>query len=105
MPSSRSNNSRGRPRPLRPVPRPSAPPAGRVAVVLGRFRWRWVPAAAAVLVVALCALWALRGGRATDAGTPGPAVAWLVNAQNCTWSDGVEPAGDMAPETILNIER
>jgi hypothetical protein len=34
-----------------------------------------------------------------------PAVAWLVNAQNCLWSDEVGPAGDMHQGKVLTLAR
>jgi hypothetical protein len=80
------------------------PPSVRSAF-LGRLPIRWVGTVAALIVLGLGALWALRGGRVPDAGSPGPAVAWLVNAQNCTWADDVAPAGDMGPGTVLKVER
>src|SRR5262249_17843172 len=33
-----------------------------------------------------------------------PAIAWLVNAQNCLWS-GQEPTGDMRAGKVLKLER
>ncbi len=42
--------------------------------------------------------WALPSNVGTDT-----AVAWLVNAQNCTWSDG-DPSGSMHAGKILNVE-
>jgi len=60
---------------------------------------------AACLLLALSAAWWLVKGRA------GPetlgheqAVAWLVNAQNCKWSEG-EPGGDMQAGKVLKLER
>ena len=31
-------------------------------------------------------------------------VAWLVNAQNCSWTGGAAPAGDMRPGKVLRLE-
>jgi ferric-dicitrate binding protein FerR (iron transport regulator) len=57
--------------------------------------------APSALVTAACLLlaigWWLVKGRE-------PAIAWLVNAQNCQWSDG-EPTGDMQAGKVLNLER
>jgi hypothetical protein len=86
---------------------PSAAPAptgsarvgwGQVARLLTRKRL----VAAACLLVAVGVGWRLL----TSAGAaPEAAVAWLVNAQNCKWADGVEPAGNMLPGRTLTIER
>jgi hypothetical protein len=57
-------------------------------------------AAAAVLVLAVWAGWRLLGPRSA----PDEAVAWLVNAQNCTWTDG-EPPGELRPGRVLRIDR
>ncbi|HZY87904.1 MAG TPA: FecR domain-containing protein [Gemmataceae bacterium] len=55
-------------------------------------------ALAAGVLLALAAGWWLVTGRA-------PAVAWLVNAQNCKWADDVAPAGDLRAGTVLALER
>src|SRR5262245_28615825 len=57
-------------------------------------------AATAVLVLAVWAGWRLLGRRAA----PDAAVAWLVNAQNCTWTDG-EPPGDLRPGRSVRVDR
>src|SRR5262245_23546595 len=72
------------------------------------FAWCVRPAAltAAALLLAVTAGWWFVRGRPgpADAPGPGPAVAWLVNAQNCRWAQG-EPAGDMRAGRILMLER
>src|SRR5207245_1638970 len=60
--------------------------------------------AAAALLLAAGAAWWLVQGRSGAAGDEA-SVAWLVNAQNCRWSDGVSPAGDMRAGTALKLER
>lgn len=58
----------------------------------------WVPAAC--LALALGAGWWLRNGRPESE----PAIAWLVNAQNCRWARE-EPGGDMHAGKVLELER
>lgn len=62
--------------------------------------------AAAVLLIAAGALW-WTFARQNVPATPTPAeeVAWLVNAQDCRWADGTEPAGTMHAGTVLRVER
>jgi hypothetical protein len=62
-------------------------------------------AAAACLLLAVGAAWWLVKGRLEPEG-PGRelAIAWLVNAQNCKWSEG-EPTGDMQAGKVLQLER
>jgi anti-sigma factor RsiW len=81
----------------------SCPPP-RWAFLRGPWTWRiWVPAAC--LLLALGAGWWLRDGhRGPELGTHEPAIAWLVNAQNCQWSEG-EPTGDMQAGKVLKLER
>jgi hypothetical protein len=69
-------------------------PAPRPAVAR---RHRYIPAAVAagVLIAAGLAWWAVR---------PPAAVAWLVNAQNCTWAGGDPPAA-LRPGQVLEVER
>ncbi len=62
-------------------------------------------AMAACLVLAVGAGWWLVNGRAgPEAPARQPAVAWLVNAQNCTWSEE-EPSEDMRAGKVLKLER
>src|SRR5262245_38823773 len=57
-------------------------------------------AACAVLLLVVWGGWRLFGPRpASD-----EAVAWLVNAQNCTWSDG-EPPGELRAGGTVRIDR
>ena len=56
-------------------------------------------AVAAGLVVAAAVGWGVVHGRGA-----GATVAWLVNAQNCTWADG-EPPGDLRAGTTLRVDR
>jgi hypothetical protein len=60
-----------------------------------------IAAAACILCVAGVSVWFLRHSLATGE----PAVAWLVNAQNCKWVDDVESAGNMPAGITLRIER
>jgi hypothetical protein len=58
---------------------------------------------AACLLLALGAgLWAVKGGWRPDGGRE--AIAWLINAQNCQWSQE-EPTGDMQAGKVLQLER
>jgi hypothetical protein len=59
-------------------------------------------AAAAALLLAVGVGWRLAGPR-TDASAD-EAVAWLANAQNCTWAGG-EPPGELRPGRALRIDR
>jgi ferric-dicitrate binding protein FerR (iron transport regulator) len=64
-----------------------------------RGAWRplvWAAAAGLLLTVGLG--WRLLGGRPA-------AIAWLVNAQDCRWADGVDAAGNMLPGKVLTIKR
>jgi hypothetical protein len=58
---------------------------------------------AAILILVVSAVWwtATRSGRQ---GATEPTVAWLVNAQNCEWSDAV-PLGNMRAGKTLSLER
>ena len=57
-------------------------------------------AATAVLVLIVWGGWRILGPRpASDS-----AVAWLVNAQNCTWTDG-EPPGELRAGGAVRIDR
>ncbi len=81
------------------------PPAAARPPALGRFLARWFGAVAALLLITAGLAWILRGpGRENEDGA-GPAVAWLVNAQNCTWADDVAPAGNLGRGTVLKVER
>jgi hypothetical protein len=55
---------------------------------------------AAAVLLALATGWWFAAAR-TDGNQ---AVAWLVNAQDCTWADG-EPDGDLRAGKLLKIER
>lgn len=57
---------------------------------------------AACLLLAVLAGWLLRKERQSSGREL--AIAWLVNAQNCKWSEG-EPAGDMQAGKVLTLER
>jgi hypothetical protein len=80
----------------------AGPAPGRWSL-LGRLRLRPAVAAATVLL-AVGVGWWLVSGRTGAAGDEA-SVAWLVNAQNCRWADGVSPAGDMRAGTALKLER
>jgi hypothetical protein len=65
-----------------------------------------------VLATAACLLLALGAGgwvavrRGAREGRPSePTIAWLVNAQNCRWADGAEPAGDLRAGKTVSVER
>jgi ferric-dicitrate binding protein FerR (iron transport regulator) len=57
--------------------------------------------AAALLVSAGAGWWLLAKNAAVGRG---PAIAWLVNAQNCRWSEG-EATEDMRAGKVLHLER
>src|SRR5262249_40019289 len=62
-------------------------------------------AAVAGLVIALGAVWWLVEGRSHPcAPEADAAIAWLVNAQDCTWS-GPGPKGNLQAGSVLQIER
>src|SRR5262249_11073801 len=79
-----------------PTPHPQSPPRPARSV----HRLVSLIAAAAVLILAVWAGWRLLGPRSA----PEEAVAWLVNAQNCTWTDG-EPPGELRPGRSVRIDR
>jgi hypothetical protein len=64
-------------------------------------------AAAAGLLLSIGIGWWLTTRRAgQDDGAKGePAVAWLVNAQNCQWADGAGPVGDLRAGTRVKLKR
>src|SRR5262249_82385 len=59
---------------------------------------------AACLLLAIGAGWLLLKGIGQDGAGRESATAWLVNAQNCRWSEE-EPTGDMQAGKILKLER
>jgi hypothetical protein len=73
-------------------------------------RWWALPriwlAVAGLLILAGAASW-MQGwiGVPSVHDDAGPAIAWLVNAQNCQWADGAADTGDMQAGTILRLER
>jgi ferric-dicitrate binding protein FerR (iron transport regulator) len=56
----------------------------------------WLVAVAACLLLGIGLAWWLPARP--------QAVAWLVNAQNCRWTGGVEPSGDLQAGTVLLLE-
>jgi hypothetical protein len=85
---------------------PAAPAPGTATTSNWLLRGRWfrrywfVPAACLVLAFGIGG-WLLNG-RPRPEGEP--AIAWLVNAQNCQWSRE-EPTGDMQAGKVLELER
>jgi ferric-dicitrate binding protein FerR (iron transport regulator) len=67
-----------------------------------RLAARLVAAAAAVVLLVGGGLWLAKVYR--DSREEESAVAWLVNAQNCTWAEG-EPTGDLRAGKVLKVER
>src|SRR5262249_9177062 len=59
-------------------------------------------ATAAGLLLAVGVSWWFVGER--EVAGRQPAIAWLVNAQNCQWAEE-EPAGDMRAGKVLKLER
>jgi hypothetical protein len=70
-----------------------------------RFALRWWFAAAGLLLALGLGGWLLSGRPDADDREPDPAIAWLVNAQDCQWADAVEPAGSMRAGRVLTIQR
>jgi hypothetical protein len=64
---------------------------------------RWVRRAIVGTAIAVGLLLAVALGRSLSTPADGT-VAWLVNAQNCSWSDG-DPPGDLRPGRTLRIDR
>src|SRR5262245_24677021 len=84
----------------------AARPSGQGMPHLGS-AWPKAIAVAACLVIAFGAVWwfaAWRGG-ANDEAREGPAIAWLVNAQNCLWADGAGPGEDLRVGKLVRLER
>ncbi|HEY8505100.1 MAG TPA: FecR family protein [Gemmataceae bacterium] len=84
---------------------------GAIADLAPPPRPRRIPAALPVLAAAAAVLLVVAGFRLSPEAQPGPegatrepAVAWLVNAQNCRWGDGAA-AGDLRAGTTLSLER
>ncbi len=77
----------------------SGPPRGRRLTAAGA-----ALLAASVLLAAGAAWWLLAYRPGGD-GRNEPTIAWLVNAQDCTWADGAGPAGDVKAGTVLKLER
>jgi ferric-dicitrate binding protein FerR (iron transport regulator) len=87
------------------VPSRAETSGARPGVGLGRWFAPQMLALAACLVLAFGAGWWWWPGRPTATGAGGePAIAWLVNAQNCRWSAG-EPGGNMQAGKVLQLER
>jgi hypothetical protein len=61
----------------------------------------WLFSLAAALMLAAVGF----GWMATRRPPPASEVAWLVNAQNCTWTGGMAPAGDLKPGKVLRLDR
>jgi hypothetical protein len=59
---------------------------------------------AACLLLAMASAWWFASGRPRPVSGNEPAIAWLVNAQNCQWADE-EPTGDMRAGNLLKLER
>jgi ferric-dicitrate binding protein FerR (iron transport regulator) len=78
------------------APRPAGAPRRRLRLVLA------AAAVAAALLLGAGVIWRMTS-RPPDAGGE-PVVAWLVNAQNCEWSDG-GPQGNMRAGNKLHLER
>ncbi|HXG08308.1 MAG TPA: FecR domain-containing protein [Gemmataceae bacterium] len=78
----------------------------RAAIPL--LRWgttlKMFAAAAGLLFVLGAGWWLVKGRPNPEILGHEPAIAWLVNAQNCQWSEG-EPIGDMRAGKVLKLER
>jgi ferric-dicitrate binding protein FerR (iron transport regulator) len=60
--------------------------------------------AAAALAIVLAVRWRVKGRSLPSAPEGDAAIAWLVNAQDCTWS-GPGPEGNLQAGRVLQIER
>jgi len=86
------------------------PPPARTARFLAHPMLRWTAALnrlgiAAGLLIVIGASWWLAAGWVGPSRTEDePAIAWLVNAQDCTWS-GSGPTGNLQSGKVLSIER
>jgi ferric-dicitrate binding protein FerR (iron transport regulator) len=79
--------------------------SARIGSLLSRCLTRRVLIPAACLLLAVGAgVWFVNGRLGQGGGGRELAIAWLVNAQNCRWSEG-EPAGDLQAGTNLNLEQ
>jgi hypothetical protein len=78
---------------------------GRAWRFLPQGKWRWGAAAAACLIAAGLGGWLVPGRPGSgEAGQREPAIAWLVNAQDCRWS-GAGPVGDLQAGRALRLEQ
>jgi ferric-dicitrate binding protein FerR (iron transport regulator) len=72
-------------------------------------RGRFTPGrlvAVAVVVLGLgLAGWLFLARPSPDDSTTDPAIAWLVNAQDCQWASAVEPTGSLQAGRLLAVER
>lgn len=65
---------------------------------------RWLALAACLVVSVGLGGW-LVAWRDGAAARGEPAIAWLVNAQNCQWGQGAGPVGDLQGGSILRLDR
>jgi ferric-dicitrate binding protein FerR (iron transport regulator) len=79
-------------------------PAGRAAPTRRRVL-AWAAVAVAFLLIVGLSWWFGPPTSRPAEDKPQPAIAWLVNAQNCRWSEAQEPVGDLRPGKVLPIER
>jgi ferric-dicitrate binding protein FerR (iron transport regulator) len=77
----------------------------RSSVQRVRFTPRRLLAAALVFLGLGLGSWLLFGRPSSDESITDPAIAWLVNAQDCLWANAVEPTGSMQAGRLLAVER
>jgi ferric-dicitrate binding protein FerR (iron transport regulator) len=65
---------------------------------------RWLSIAAGLLLAVAAGWWLLRMGIAWQPPEDESAIAWLVNAQDCSWA-GAGPMGNLQAGRILEIQR
>src|SRR5262249_16037078 len=74
--------------------------------LLGSARSKAVAIAACLAIALGAALWfAARHEGANDDAREPPAIAWLVNAQDCLWAEGAAPVEDLRAGKLLRLER
>ena len=61
----------------------------------------WIIGSVIALLFAVALGWVLHKPAAPEPS----AIAWLVNAQDCTWTDGKAPDDGLKPGTLLSIDR
>ena len=74
------------------------------ATVLRLFTAKRLAIAAGLFLAVVTTVWLVRGRFRPSRVAEESAIAWLVNAQDCTWSDS-GPTGNLQSGTVLKIDR